>query len=484
MHKKNNLQLLLLCASLAAYGCGASGTSTTETLNSDDQQTSTVLNGVTLTNSMQGQSVGLADVDRDGIADKVVGAPYATVSSQTGAVIVYKGSLSGFSAEPTSLLTGDNNFGFSIVKLEKGSSDTLEKLAVGAINGDGTDVSLCGSVAIYQAGSSGPQLLIKLSGEGPMDKFGYSLASGDFNGDGKTDIAIGAPYHNPDSSLYRQGAVYVYFGPDFGTKIALRASSANKGLARAVATGDINGDGIADLLISASGKVLGFYGGTSFAPAIGSPDVTISSSLSGFGKSIAVIGDIDADGYGEIAIGAPNAVITVNSVVNRDTGSVHIIKGGTGIRSITNADTSTEKIVRIDGNALFDRFGSSIIPVGDVDGDSKPDFAVGATMADVNANDISGKVYLFKGKDISAGTTLANSTSFSGTIKDQAYGTFLASTGNGRLVIGAPNSNMNTGGVIVVDLATGEVVTDGGSGGTGGDGHDHDHAPIFETDTD
>jgi len=487
MLKKNNLYLFLLCASLAAYGCGTSGTSTTETLNSNDQQTSTVLNGVTLTNSMQGQSVGLADVDGDEIADKLVGAPYAAVSSQTGAVIVYKGSSSGFSAEPASLLTGDVNFGSSVFKLEKGSSDTSEKFAVGAINGDGTDVSLCGSVAIYQAGSTGPKLLVKLSGEGPMDKFGYSLASGDFNGDGKTDIAIGAPYHNPAPSLYRQGAVYVYLGPDFGTKIALRASSANKGLARALATGDINGDGIADLLISANGKVLGFYGGTSFAPAIGFPDVTISSSASGFGKSIAVIGDIDADGYGEIAIGAPNAVITFNGVANRDTGSVYIIKGGSGIRSISNADTSTDKIVRIDGNALFDRFGSSIVPVGDVDGGSKPDFAVGATMADVNAGDISGKVYLLKGENINATTitlTLANATAFNGTIKDQAYGTFLVSSGNGKLLIGAPNSNMNTGGVSMVDLATGQVVSDGGSGGSGGGGDGHDHAPIYETDTD
>ncbi len=477
MNKTYKSILLALFAGLAAYGCGSSGSSSMEMPGNSNQntQTTNVLNGVTLMSSKQGQSVGVADVDGDGIADKLVGAPYAATSSKTGAVVVYKGISGGsFSSTPTSVISGDDNAGFSFVKLGKGANDSSEQFAIGAISGDGDDVSLSGSVSIYKPGSNGPQLVKKIAGEGPMDKFGVSIAAGDLNNDGYTDIVVGAPFNTNDASLYQSGAVYVYFGPDFTTtaRKTLYASSANKGLGWAVATGDISGDGIADILISASGKVLGFYGGSAFAPAIGSPDVSISSTATGFGKAIAVIGDVSSDSYGDIAIGAPGSVINNN----RDTGSVYVIKGGTGNRTISNADTSADKIVRVDGTALFNRFGSSIVAVGDVDADGKPDFAVGATTTDVNANDISGKVYLFKGKDINASTTLANSTSFNGTIKDQAYGTFLASAGNGKLLIGAPTANMNTGGVSMVDLATGTVVADGSSGGATGGGGDC-HAP-------
>jgi hypothetical protein len=423
--------------------------------------------------SQQGKSAGLADVDGDGIPDKVVGAPYATTSTNTGAALVYKGdSTGGFSSTPSSLLTGDDVFGASFVKLAKSSNDTAERFAVAALYGDGDDVSLSGSVSIYEGESGGPKLIKKLAGEGPLDRFGFSLAAGDLDGDGYNDLIVGAQYNTPSSLLYQQGAVYVYFGPDFTRIIPLRATSANKGLGWAVAAGDINGDGKADLLISASGKVLAYYGGTSFAPVIDAPDVTISSTSAGFGKAVAVIGDINADTYGEIAIGAPGAVITVNSIANRDTGSVYIIKGGTGIRTISNADTSVDKIVRIDGNALLDRLGSSIVPVGDVDVDGKADFAVSAPLADVNTSDTSGKVYLFKGKDINASATLANATAFKGSMIDQSYGTFIAPAGTGRLMIGAPTANMNTGSVFMVDLATGEVVTEGSSGGGTGGGLD------------
>lgn len=478
----NNLYksiLLALLAGLAAYGCGSSGSSSMEMPGNNNNQNN-VLNGVTLMSSKQGQSVGLVDADGDGIADKVVGAPYAVTSVNTGAVLIYKGnSTGGFSSSPSNLLTGDDNLGFSFVKLTKGSSanpDNIEMFAVGAINGSGdgpTDSSLCGTVSVYKAGNNGPQLVTKLSGDGATAKFGLSLAAGDLNGDGYTDIVIGAPFNTNDAALYMQGAAYVYLGPDFSaaTRKTLYASATNKGLGWAVATGDINGDGKADLLISTSGKVLGFYGGTSFAPVIDSPDVTISSTAAGFGKAIAVIGDINADTCGEIAIGAPGAIINNN----RDTGSVYIIKGGTGNRTISNADTSADKIVRIDGNALFDRLGGSIVSLGDVDNpvDGKPDFAVSATTADVNAGDISGKVYLLKGKDISNTTTLAaNATAFSGSMKDQNYGTFLAPAGNGKLLIGAPTANMNTGSVFMVDLATGQVVAGGSSGGGSGGGLD------------
>ena len=83
---------LFLCILLGAtaLGCSKSGNG------SDSGAT------LDLTGSKQGLSVGFADVDGDGIADKIVGAPYATTTeSRTGAVLVYKGSATGFSTNST-----------------------------------------------------------------------------------------------------------------------------------------------------------------------------------------------------------------------------------------------------------------------------------------------------------------------------------------------------------------------------------------------
>ncbi len=412
--------------------------------------------GIMLPGSRQGLSVGFVDADGDGIDDMIVGAPYATSFWNTGALLVYRGYRDDrFSSSPFMRLAGDDNYGFSFVTLGDVDNDGMEDFAVGAIHGDGQDVSLSGSVTVYKGGKrgnyneGGGKAIAKLSGEGPMDKFGLSLAAGDLNGDGIKDLVVGAPFNTNDPAVYQGGAVYVYFGPDFTRKIALHASSLNNGLGWTVTTGDINGDGATDLCISASGKVLCYYGAPDFNPSIDAPDVIIKSSSSGFGKALAVIGDLDGDGASEIAIGAPNAV--VNGETN--TGSVYIVAGGTGKRTV-NADTfSFDLFSRIDGEALFNRFGFSIISVGDIEGDQMADFAVGAPMADANGLALAGKVYLFKGKDISGTTTLADSTVFEGVTKDQGFGTSLAVSKDGWLLIGAPRTNADAGAVFMVDLA-------------------------------
>jgi len=454
---RQHIILFLLIISFLAFGC-----------KNKSQNSSADPATLSLSGGKQGQTVGFVDVDGDGIADKVVGAPYSsTTSSQVGAVLVYRGNGAGFSTIPDLVLTGDDNLGYSFVNLGDVDGDGKDDFAVSAIHGDGTDVSLCGSVTVYKGGSNG-QIIKKLAGEGPMDKFGTSIASADLNIDGHPDIVIGAPFNTNDPALYQSGAVYVFFGPDFTTGIKLFASSTIKGLGWAVAAGDMNGDGTADLVISASGKVLVYFGGTSFAPSLNAPDISITSAASGFGKAVAVIGDVDGDGKREIAVAAPNAVINNN----RDTGSVSIVKGSaSGIVNVDAATPPAALLVRIDGEGLFNRFGFSLAAVGDFDADGKPDLAVGAPMADVTTstgqNILSGKVYVFKGKDISPAATVANSTVFSGKVKDQAFGSSLA-VSNGKLLIGGPRSEADAGSVNIVDLATGQTVQGGGSGGVAG----------------
>lgn len=433
---------------------------------------------INLVGSKQGQAVGFADVDGDGIEDKIVGAPYAASASATGAALVYTGTTSsGYSTTNSALLRGgDDNFGWSFVNLGDVDADGKADFAISAIHGSGDDAgdtSLSGAVTIFKGGSSG-RIIKKIGGDGPMDKFGYALAAGDVNNDGKPDLIVSAPFNTNDPALYQSGAVYVYFAPDFTTRVALYASTTNKSLGLAVAAGDVNGDGVSDLLMSASGKVLVFFGGTTFAPLINAPDITLTSASSGFGKAIAVINDLDGDATGEIAIGAPGAVI--NNY--RDTGSVFIVRGSAIGTVSLDAVPQAALLVRINGAGLFSRFGASIASLGDVDGDGKPDFSVGAPMADVTTssgqNILSGKVYLFKGKDITSTTTLANSAEFEGLVKNQQFGTSLAKSTSGKLLIGAPRSNMDTGGVMMVDPATGQAVAGGSSGGaTGGTGDCH-----------
>ena len=156
MRTKRLLLSLALCALAAVviHGCGKANKRSLKV-----PQAQSTLN---LMSARQGHAVGFVDMNGDGTADKVVGAPYAaTTSSRTGAVLVYEGSTTGFSTIPSAVLTGDDNLGYSFATVGN-------DFAFGAIHGDGDDVSLSGSVTIYQGGGNGT-IVKKLSGEWPLD---------------------------------------------------------------------------------------------------------------------------------------------------------------------------------------------------------------------------------------------------------------------------------------------------------------------------
>jgi hypothetical protein len=262
--------------------------------------------------------------------------------------------------------------------------------------------------------------------------------------------------------------VTVFLSPDFHRRVTLAAATAHKGLGWAVAVGDVTGDGRDDLVLSATGEVLVFAGGLAFAPNAGAPDAVLKSALGGFGRSLAIAGDLDGDSIQDLLIGAPTSVVGGQ----RDTGSVFVVKGGPGPRTVA-LDASPAPaglLVRLDGPGLFSRFGTSLAALGDVDGDGTPDFAVGAPMADQNPLDLAGRVFFFKGKDVSATATLASSTGFQGTARSAGYGASVVKAKGATLLIGAPRAGTDTGSVYVIDLASGAPVSGGATGGTSGGG--------------
>lgn len=482
----NIIAALLAAAALACGGCG--GTAGNEGVSP--------VAGVVLKNSQQGQSGGLVDYDGDGIEDLVVGAPFATSGDKVGALLIYKGSANGFTSTPTWILTGDDNFGYTVANLGDVDGDGKADFAVGAYNGAGADVSLSGSVTIYKGGSSG-KVIAKLAGEAALDKFGLAIKGGcDLNGDGIKDLIVGAPYNSPGPDRYQGGTVYVYFGPDFkeSTRVKLPATLNTTGLGNTVNCGDLNGDGIGDLIVGAGGKVLVYYGKSGFNPDTDTPDVTIKNLDSKFGLSLAVLGDLNGDGFNELAIGAPNATASVLGTTKSRVGRVYLVKGGTGSRTINltlNSTTATpnantDLLTWIDGAAYFDRFGFAVSPAGDVDGDGKPDLAVSAVFADkdgattIATGLTAGKVYLLKGKDLNTdgtATPIAIATGFNGPGYNMQYGNFLYPfIKNGpKLLVGAPTVNRQVGSVYGVSLQSGTPATPlfsaGGSGNSTTDGN-------------
>ncbi len=396
-----------------------------------------------LRGSMQGQAAIALDLDGDGYEDLIVGAPYAQGKGALGKLLVYFGGAAGLPGRPSLSLNGDGNFGWSLVSLGDVDHDGKPCFAAGAFNGSAkSGASLAGTVTIYKGGTQ-PGIVAVLSGENAMDRFGYALAAGDVNGDGIPDLIVGAPFQSPSAALYQKGAVYVYFGPDYKTFVKIPATPANGGLGFAVAAGDINNDGVDDLLLQASGKVIGLYGAKgTFAPAPAGPDVVFTSADTGFGKSIAVLPDLNGDYLKDIAVGADPA--SIGGVAN--SGRLAILKGGVGKRAVNVDLPGPDVLARIDGEATGGRFGSPILPLAN-------GLAVSAVHAEGNPWPATGKIFIFPYSNLTAGASVVTAQSLPGNAPNLHLGASLASLASqSRLAAGAPMANANTGGVRLFTL--------------------------------
>jgi len=242
----------------------------------------------------------------------------------------------------------------------------------------------------------------------------------DTNNDGNDDLLVGSP----GAASFR-GAAYLFYGGNFtlGTVFGSNADRIFLGrmpgdmLGSTVSeAGDVNGDGMIDVITGAvnanpdgnqSGEAYIFRGGNYSGYSIAdSADVILRGTYpnGSFGFSINSLGDANADGFDDVAVGAPFADSDGYS-----TGEVSIFYGGIqgGIRDANTAD------LIIKGSGNYNEFGSAIYGVGDVNGDGRCDILTGAPGAPgAPGVEDSGEVYLFLGGNLSGTTNTAGADVF------------------------------------------------------------------------
>ncbi len=406
-------------------------------------------------NAHFGRAVATAgDVDGDGFGDVIIGASqYGNGQSLEGAAYVYRGSAAGLGASYAWIAESNQigaHFGQSVATAGDVNGDGLADVIVGANEFDnGQDAE--GRAFVYLSRSGGLSSYPAWTAESDQATswFGTSVATaGDVNGDGYSDVIVGAP--NYDNGETNEGQAFVYNGGG-GTLDATDFWQIGNGLAgdylgSAVASGgDINGDGYSDFILGAPGYDGGQTDEGRIAVYYGERDDTsipyyFESNQDGalFGTSLAPAGDVNGDGYSDIIIGAPSYT---NGQTSEGRAFVYLGSSG-GLLAVPWTAES---------NQAQARFGWSVAGAGDVNGDGYSDVIIGAYEY-ANGEDNEGRAYVYLGSPTGLGPSPAWTAESNQVVA--GFGNSVASAGdvNGDgysdVIVGAPlydNGQSNEG---------------------------------------
>ncbi|RMG18507.1 MAG: hypothetical protein D6729_06975, partial [Deltaproteobacteria bacterium] len=350
-----------------------------------------------------GEAVAFAgDVDGDGYDELLVGEPYfSNGQTREGRVYLFRGSAMGLPALPDWTFESDRSYallGSAVAPAGDVNGDGYGDVLVGAPAYSGGQ-SNEGRVYLFLGSAAGLGLAPDWTYEPDLSgaRLGSAVApAGDVNGDGYDDVLVGLPSYTGGES--NEGSVYLFLGsaaglgavPDWTYEPNLAGAKLGTAVASA---GDVNGDGFDDVVVGAPGYTNGEAGeGAAFVflgSALGlssTPDWTAESNLAGaeLGAAVAGVGDVTADGYTDVLLGAPG-------YANGETreGLVRLYLGSASGLEAT-------PIWQVESDVAFARFGGRVAAAGDVDGDGYDDFLVAAPEYEATQAR-EGAAFLFRG---------------------------------------------------------------------------------------